>query len=1011
MLFKKLLLTVACVLFAASLASYAGAPLTLENRSLKFTLDPDSCLFQIQSKPSGRTFVTDGHLTGTGGKAKAVKVPDARFGPQPGDGIEVEYPNGNRDTIALHDSSPFVFFSTTLRNNGSEVLVIQRQPGITAGLAFGKPQELKTLGTGGLLTPAANPGSYAFLSVVDPATRAGVVGGWVTDDRGSGVVFSPVTDGTVQLRGQIDYGRLRILPGRDASTELFVLGWFDDARLGLEAYGDAIASAYSIHLLPKTAGFCTWYMDKYAGASDEKHLKELSAVAAKELKPFGFDFVQIDDMWQEGVKKNGPARNFTTHRPDGPYPSGMKAAADGISSLGLRPGIWFMPFAGTANDPYFTDHQDWFAKGPDGKPFETAWGGTCLDMTQAGARGHLRDVVSRIAHQWGYTLFKMDGLWTGTVTKQIYVNDGYKDDAIGEATLSNPDKTNIEAYRDGLKLVREVAGKNVFLLGCCVSQNMRSMGGAFGLLDGMRIGPDTGGRIGAPHGSRLWFMNGRVWHDDPDCVMVRAAKPVEEARLNATWASLSDQLFYVSDWLPELPADRLDILKRCMLPHGATARPVDVFETQPACVWLVTGTTGATRHDIVALYNWNNAAASIDYPIERIGLPPATEYVAFDFWANRFVPPFKGSIRSSLPGVSCRVLAVRPVADHPQVLSTSRHVAQGIVDAATEAWVSGALSGAGRVVANDPYEVRIIVPVGAKSWKPAGITVSTEDAAAGVTASVKSDGPKVRATIVSPASREVRWRIAFEPASVEVPEPKPVTGLKAAAEYREVTLHWADQGADAYRVTRDDGASFDLVDSSFTDRTVNHGKHYRYTVASVGWNGAASPVSSVDVDTPAELKPPTTLKPTTLLTDLKPVQLKSGWGKPGIDKNAQGKPLRVNGKTYARGLGLHAPGLAVYDVPAGATRFVSVVGLDDSQQRDPRASVVFEVYGDVKEMGEAPALLGQSPVLSAKSIRNWAFNCELTARVKQVRLVITDAGDGNAADHADWVDAGFVTGK
>jgi hypothetical protein len=34
----------------------------------------------------------------------------------------------------------------------------------------------------------------------------------------------------------------------------------------------------------------------------------------------------------------------------------------------------------------------------------------------------------------------------------------------------------------------------------------------------------------------------------------------------------------------------------------------------------------------------------------------------------------------------------------------------------------------------------------------------------------------------------------------------------------------------------------------------------------------------------------------------------------------------------------------------------------------------------------------------------------LNSRFRQLRLVVTDAGDGIAADHADWVDAGFMTG-
>ncbi len=58
----------------------------------------------------------------------------------------------------------------------------------------------------------------------------------------------------------------------------------------------------------------------------------------------------------------------------------MKAVADDIKAHGLTPGLWFMPFAGTWNDPFFKNHQDWFVKREDGKPYDTDWGGTCLDM-------------------------------------------------------------------------------------------------------------------------------------------------------------------------------------------------------------------------------------------------------------------------------------------------------------------------------------------------------------------------------------------------------------------------------------------------------------------------------------------------------------------------------------------------------------------------------------------------------------------------------------------------------
>jgi hypothetical protein len=150
--------------------------------------------------------------------------------------------------------------------------------------------------------------------------------------------------------------------------------------------------------------------------------------------------------------------------------------------------------------------------------------------------------------------------------------------------------------------------------------------------------------------------------------------------------------------------------------------------------------------------------------------------------------------------------------------------------------------------------------------------------------------------------------------------------------------------------------------------------------------------------------------PTIHLSDLKPTRIKNGWGTPAPDKAIGGGVLRLDGQAYAKGIGAHATALVAYQIPAKSTRFVAVVGIDDSQKSDPRSSVIFQVYGDVKEMGEKPALIAESPVLADTTLRTWAFDLELNSRFKELRLVVTDAGDGIAADHADWVNAGFITG-
>jgi hypothetical protein len=42
-------------------------------------------------------------------------------------------------------------------------------------------------------------------------------------------------------------------------------------------------------------------------------------------------------------------------------------------------------------------------------------------------------------------------------------------------------------------------------------------------------------------------------------------------------------------------------------------------------------------------------------------------------------------------------------------------------------------------------------------------------------------------------------------------------------------------------------------------------------------------------------------------------------------------------------------------------------------------------------------------------IERWHFNVALPAKCTRVRLVVSDAGDGDKSDHADWVNAGFRT--
>src|SRR6185295_1046312 len=106
----------------------------------------------------------------------------------------------------------------------------------------------------------------------------------------------------------------------------------------------------------------------------------------------------------------------------------------------------------------------------------------------------------------------------------------------------------------------------------------------------------------------------------------------------------------------------------------------------------------------------------------------------------------------------------RPRAEHPQLLSTSRHITQGIVDVLEEKWDARkkTLSGRSKVVGGDAYQLRIVAEAGGKILKVNAVEVSSADKSAGVKTSVSSDGNLIRARIDSPTSREVSWSVMFE---------------------------------------------------------------------------------------------------------------------------------------------------------------------------------------------------------------------------------------------------------
>ncbi|MFO1521676.1 MAG: hypothetical protein U1G05_06500 [Kiritimatiellia bacterium] len=212
-----------------------ASSLTLQEGAVRVTLDEASNTFSAAAAPDQPAWLVAGLLENAAPGARERPARDPVFGA--GKGIAVPLAGGGEASLEVYPDLPFLVVRTTRANPGAEELVLNKAVPAAFTLDLGKPAaNLRTMGTAGLTAPDKHPGSYLFLTLADPATRRGVVAGWLTHERGSGVVFSDVKDGRVEFRAQIDYGALRIPAGKSAVLETLLVGAFDDARLGEEAF-------------------------------------------------------------------------------------------------------------------------------------------------------------------------------------------------------------------------------------------------------------------------------------------------------------------------------------------------------------------------------------------------------------------------------------------------------------------------------------------------------------------------------------------------------------------------------------------------------------------------------------------------------------------------------------------------------------------------------------------------------------------------------------------------------
>ncbi|MFF4208999.1 glycoside hydrolase family 36 protein [Streptomyces sp. NPDC001796] len=286
---------------------------------------------------------------------------------------------------------------------------------------------------------------------------------------------------------------------------------------------------------PAPTVWCSWY-EYFTGVTEDDVHENLRAMDTLDLP---VDVVQIDDGYQSAL---GDWLTLS-----GRFRS-RAGIADAIRARGRRAGIWTAPFLVAPDSEPATAHPDWLVRDAEGAPVHAGhnWGHDlyALDTTHPDAAAYLTHVFATLRSE-GYDYFKVDFLYAGAL-------DGVRHSGADPLT----------AYRAGVALIRDAIGPDAYLLGCGAPVLP-----SIGLFDAMRVSPDT-----APHrrpeaddfsqpgqdaaeftGRARQWQHGRLWINDPDCLMARPAVETRErwaAHVEATGGLMasSDRLLSLDAW-------------------------------------------------------------------------------------------------------------------------------------------------------------------------------------------------------------------------------------------------------------------------------------------------------------------------------------------------------------------------------------------------------------------------------------------------------------------------------
>ena len=503
--------------------------------------------------------------------------------------------------------------------------------------------------------------------------------------------------------------------GKLRSESIYLHPGQKSVHQALEQYAQAIHDKQQLVTwtdrgLPVPNGWNSWAgsggTGGYGTAINQKLMQQNLAVMADNFGAWGMDYFQMDDGWEPDY---GDWTVNKTRFPDGfsPHAGIVKETLDAK----LKPGIWIAAFSAYKTSQLYKTYQPkgWFMdKTIYGKLSMSEY--MMLDMSHPDVLAWLKALGTRINKEWGFRWLKLDFSYPALLGK------GFHD----------PSLTNVELYDQGIKVLRQAIGKDVFFMnigatGVTVADGKRTTLDNAPVWDWdkdnttlrmMRQGHKPTMAVAA----RRYFYQGRVFIVHPDLIMFRSDTKntklprvtFNEARAFAAFVAATGGIVKLGDRMVEDLApypDRINVIRQLLPIHPQPSRPLDLMtrEFPERYFKLISKTLGGHKEKWgwYAAFNlglnWDftvnpareikddGAARKFTVDLAARGMGSGAHHV-FEFWSQQYIGRHSGTFDVTVPSHDSRIYAIRPVKDRPQLLGHNRHITMGAAVVKAEVW-------------------------------------------------------------------------------------------------------------------------------------------------------------------------------------------------------------------------------------------------------------------------------------------------------------------------------------